>query len=77
MQRCISGSSARFFKFHAGNVKAEAAGRPVAKLSVEIPPGLFVVFDSSNVTKYSGSAGAITLTANRERQIQFALRLEF
>jgi hypothetical protein len=36
-----------------------------------------VVFDSSDVTKYSGSAGAITSTANRERQIQFALRLEF
>ena len=29
------------------------------------------------LTKYAGSAGAITDTANRERQIQFALRLEF
>ena len=36
-----------------------------------------VVFDSSDLTKYSGSAGAITETANRERQIQFALRIEF
>ena len=36
-----------------------------------------VVFNTSDLTKYSGSAGAITETANRERQIQFALRLEF
>jgi hypothetical protein len=36
-----------------------------------------VVFDTSDPTKYAGSAGAITETANRERQIQFALRLEF
>ena len=35
-----------------------------------------VVFDTSDLTKYAGSAGAITETANRERQIQFALRLE-
>jgi hypothetical protein len=41
------------------------------------PVGGAVVFDSSDPTKYSGSAGAITSTANRERQIQFALRLEF
>jgi len=27
--------------------------------------------------EYAGSAGTITETANRERQIQFALRLEF
>jgi hypothetical protein len=36
-----------------------------------------VVFDTSDLTKYAGSAGRITETANRERQIQFALRLEF
>jgi hypothetical protein len=36
-----------------------------------------VVFDSSDPSKYAGSAGVITDTANRERQIQFALRLEF
>jgi hypothetical protein len=36
-----------------------------------------VVFDSSDLTKYAGSAGTITDTANRERQIQFAMRLEF
>jgi hypothetical protein len=37
-----------------------------------------VVFDSSDVSKYSGSAGAITeTTRGNERQIQFALRLEF
>jgi Carboxypeptidase regulatory-like domain len=37
-----------------------------------------VVFDSSDVSKYSGSAGAITeTTKGNERQIQFALRLEF
>jgi hypothetical protein len=36
-----------------------------------------VVFDTSDPTKYAGSAGTITETANRERQIQFALRLEF
>jgi len=36
-----------------------------------------VVFDTSDASKYAGSAGAITETANRERQIQFALRLEF
>jgi hypothetical protein len=36
-----------------------------------------VVFNPSDLTKYSGSVGAITETANRERQIQFALRLEF
>jgi hypothetical protein len=35
------------------------------------------VFDSSDPSEYSGSAGAMTNTANRERQIQFALRLEF
>src|SRR5207244_4122101 len=36
-----------------------------------------VVFDTSDRSKYAGTAGAITETANRERQIQFALRLEF
>jgi hypothetical protein len=36
-----------------------------------------VVFESSDLTKYSGTAGVITDTAKRERQIQFALRLEF
>jgi hypothetical protein len=36
-----------------------------------------VVFDTSDLTKYAGSAGTITDTSNRERQIQFALRLEF
>ncbi len=36
-----------------------------------------VVFDTSDPSKYAGSAGTITETANRERQIQFALRLEF
>jgi hypothetical protein len=36
-----------------------------------------VVFDTSDPTKYAGSAGRITDTSNRERQIQFALRLEF
>jgi hypothetical protein len=37
-----------------------------------------VVFDSLDVAKYSGSAGFITNTVSRnERQIQFALRLEF
>ena len=41
------------------------------------PVGGAVVFDTSDLSKYSGSAGAITSTANRERQIQFALRFEF
>jgi len=36
-----------------------------------------VVFDTNDPTKYAGSAGTITETANRERQIQFALRLQF
>jgi hypothetical protein len=36
-----------------------------------------VVFDTGDSSKYAGSAGTITETANRERQIQFALRLEF
>jgi Carboxypeptidase regulatory-like domain len=36
-----------------------------------------VVFDTSDPSKYAGSAGTITETAGRERQIQFALRLEF
>jgi hypothetical protein len=36
-----------------------------------------VVFDTGDLSKYAGSAGTITETANRERQIQFALRLEF
>ncbi|PYS38356.1 MAG: TonB-dependent receptor [Acidobacteria bacterium] len=36
-----------------------------------------VVFDTSDPSKYAGTAGTITETANRERQIQFALRLEF
>ena len=39
--------------------------------------GGIVVFDTSDPSKYAGSAGTITETANRERQIQFALRLEF
>jgi hypothetical protein len=40
------------------------------------PTAGIVMFDASDL-KYSGSAGVITDTANRERQIQFALRLEF
>ena len=38
-----------------------------------------VVFDTSDPSRYAGSAGAITETApsHGERQIQFALRLEF
>jgi hypothetical protein len=36
-----------------------------------------IVFDSADPSKYAGSAGTITETAGRERQIQFALRLEF
>ena len=36
-----------------------------------------VVFDTSDPSKYAGSAGTITETANRERQIQFALKLLF
>jgi len=38
-----------------------------------------VVFDTSDPSKYAGSAGTITETApvHGERQIQFALRLEF
>ena len=36
-----------------------------------------VVFDTGDLSKYAGSAGTITETANRERQIQLALRLEF
>ena len=40
--------------------------------------GGIVVFDTSDPTKYAGSAGAITETVKQnERQIQFALRLEF
>jgi len=35
---------------------------------------LGAVFDGAS---YSGTAGVIENTANRERQIQFALRLEF
>jgi len=41
------------------------------------PTAGIVVFDTSDPSKYAGAAGAITDTANRERQIQFALRLEF
>jgi hypothetical protein len=40
------------------------------------PTAGIVMFDASDL-KYSGAAGTITDTANRERQIQFALRLEF
>src|SRR5262245_35345048 len=41
------------------------------------PTAGIVVFDTADPSKYAGAAGAITDTANRERQIQFALRLEF